>query len=61
MTTENGDTPEQSRQLQTFQLPQETLGLGKSLYPDPLHFRTSECLLEFRRAANYISAGRFIF
>ena len=40
------------------QLPDATLELGKSLYPEPLHFKTTAHLAEFRRAADYISAGK---
>ena len=48
---------ERQRRISISQLPDTALGLGKSLYPDPLHFKTAEDLVEFRRAADYISAG----
>jgi len=39
-------------------LPPEALSLARNLYPDPLHFITAEDVKNFRRAADYISAGR---
>ncbi|EXJ81987.1 hypothetical protein A1O1_08055 [Capronia coronata CBS 617.96] len=39
------------------QLPETALQLGKNLYPEPLHFKTMERLVQFRRAADYISAA----
>lgn len=53
------DIPPQGRdrRVSISQLPDDALKLGKNLYPEPLHFKTTAHLAEFRRAADYISAG----
>jgi len=50
-------TDDAVRITRVSQLPVCVLELGKNLYPDPLHFKTAAHLVEFRRAADYISAG----
>ncbi|KIX06181.1 uncharacterized protein Z518_04155 [Rhinocladiella mackenziei CBS 650.93] len=57
MDTNNAEKTESERRMSISQLPDAALKLGKSLYPDPLHYRTAENLVEFRRAADYISAA----
>ncbi|KIW48901.1 uncharacterized protein PV06_01460 [Exophiala oligosperma] len=53
------DIPPQGRdrRVSISQLPDDALKLGKNLYPEPLHFKTTAHLAEFRRAADYISAA----
>ncbi|KAJ9494359.1 hypothetical protein H2202_010142 [Exophiala xenobiotica] len=53
-------SPARDRRVSISQLPDATLELGMSLYPEPLHFETTAHLAEFRRAADYISAGKIL-
>ncbi|EXJ53308.1 uncharacterized protein A1O5_13455 [Cladophialophora psammophila CBS 110553] len=58
MASDSNEEP--SSPMPLSQLPICALEMGKNLYPDPLHFKTADHLIKFRRAADYPMAMIFL-